>query len=343
MGILEQLEKGPVLGDGGYLLELEKRGYVKAGPFTPEVVVKFPHALEELHREHVRAGADVIQALCFYATRKKLSGQDGRRLTREINANAVRIARRAANENKRKKVLVAGNLALTWQYRPGSARAERETREAFREQIMVQKAEGVDFFIAETLEYLGEALIALEEIKKTGLPSMVTMSIKNTEKTKEGVNVANACRILEENGADIVGLNCARDPDRTLPVMEKIMKKVECFTACQPNAFRCTGRLKYFQSQRYRGRMAFPVELDPLQLSRMDMAEYALKAKKMGINYIGSCCGSVACHTREMAKVLGKHGEAFRYLPDLKVHPIIGHKRHRKETDENVLKQSKIF
>src|SRR5919197_101540 len=59
-GLLERLARGPVLGDGGYLLELEKRGYVQAGPFTPEVSITNPEALAELHREFLRAGAEVL-------------------------------------------------------------------------------------------------------------------------------------------------------------------------------------------------------------------------------------------------------------------------------------------
>src|SRR5467141_4563334 len=50
-GILERLGRSVVLGDGGYLLELEKRGYVQPGPFTPEVVVQHPAAVRELHQE----------------------------------------------------------------------------------------------------------------------------------------------------------------------------------------------------------------------------------------------------------------------------------------------------
>src|SRR5262249_45161859 len=66
--ILERLAEGPVLGDGGYLLELEKRGYVQAGPFAPEVSLTNPEALFELHREFLRAGAEVLQTLTFYAS-----------------------------------------------------------------------------------------------------------------------------------------------------------------------------------------------------------------------------------------------------------------------------------
>ena len=72
-GILERLKEGPVLGDGGYLLELEKRGWVRAGPFTPEVALVYPQALRELHVEFREAGADVLQALTFYASRDKLA------------------------------------------------------------------------------------------------------------------------------------------------------------------------------------------------------------------------------------------------------------------------------
>ena len=55
-GLLERLKEGPVLGDGGYLLELEKRGWVRAGPFTPEVALTYPAALRELHIEFREQG-----------------------------------------------------------------------------------------------------------------------------------------------------------------------------------------------------------------------------------------------------------------------------------------------
>ncbi|MDP9119204.1 MAG: homocysteine S-methyltransferase family protein, partial [Actinomycetota bacterium] len=114
-GILERLADGPVLGDGGYLLELEKRGYVQAGPFTPEVVVEHPEALAQLHREFLRAGAEVLQTMTFYASDDKLAtvGMEG--TVDDINRNAVRIAREVASEGD---ALVAGNLSLTWAYDP---------------------------------------------------------------------------------------------------------------------------------------------------------------------------------------------------------------------------------
>src|SRR5213592_2913829 len=94
--ILERLKEGVVLGDGGYLLALENRGFVQAGPFTPEVTIENPNALRALHQEFLHAGAEVLQALTFYASENKLAqiGYAGR--LAEINRRAVEIAREAA-------------------------------------------------------------------------------------------------------------------------------------------------------------------------------------------------------------------------------------------------------
>ena len=111
-GILERLKHGPVLGDGGYLLELEKRGWVRPGPFTPEVAIVYPDALRELHIEFREAGAEVLQALTFYASRDKLAtvGLEGQ--LEAMNRQAVRLAREIAGD----QCLVAGNISLTWMY-----------------------------------------------------------------------------------------------------------------------------------------------------------------------------------------------------------------------------------
>ena len=72
-GILERLAEGPVVGDGSMALTLEKRGYCKAGPWTPEASVEYPDAVLQLHREFVRAGADVVQTYSFYSSDDKLA------------------------------------------------------------------------------------------------------------------------------------------------------------------------------------------------------------------------------------------------------------------------------
>src|SRR5438093_12555524 len=138
-GILERLADGPVLGDGGYLLELEKRGYVQAGPFTPEVVIEHPDGLMELHREFLRAGVDVLQTMTFYASDDKLATVGLQGKVDDINRNAVRIARKVASEGD---ALVAGNLSLTWAYDPADDATADHVRALFDRQLRDQIDEG---------------------------------------------------------------------------------------------------------------------------------------------------------------------------------------------------------
>jgi betaine-homocysteine S-methyltransferase len=305
-GILERLTDGPVLGDGGYLLEMEKRGYVQAGPFTPEVVIEHPDALAELHREFLRSGVDVLQTMTFYASDDKLAtvGLEGK--VDDINRNAVEIARRVASEGD---ALVAGNLCLTWAYDPDDPASHDHVRALFDRQLQDQiDAGGVDFWIGETFSYLQEALLYVERAKATGLPVMATMAFeKFPARSYEGDSPADCARKLSDAGADIVGVNCLNGPEQQLPLALEMREAVGGYVATQPVAYATTDERPDFTST-----PNFPYELDPLQVSRHQMAEFARRANDAGIQYIGSCCGSVAGHVRAMAKVLGKLPEAER-------------------------------
>jgi methionine synthase I (cobalamin-dependent) len=298
LSILEMLKRDVVLGDGGYLLALEGRGYVQAGPFTPEVTIEHPNALRALHQEFVHAGAEVLQVLTFYASENKLAQIGYANRLGEINRAAVRLAREVAGS----AIPVAGNLSLTWKYEEGSPSAAEECRRLFDDQIRFQMSEGggVDFFIGETFLQLGEALIALERMKTTGLPVMVTLAFEGP-RTRDGKSPAEAARALEGAGADIVGTNCYMDPAHMLPVVEEMRKAVKCHVAAQPVAYRCTDDVPFFPGQK-----GFPDQLDPLQITRYELGDFARRARDLGVNYIGGCCGCQGSHLRQMARALGK-------------------------------------
>ena len=301
-GILERLSEGVVLGDGGYLLELERRGYVQAGPFVPEVSLTRPEALAELHKEFVDAGAEVIQTLTFYASEDKLAtvGLEGR--VDDINRAATRIAREVAGEAGG-GVLVAGNLCVTWAYDPDDPASHRHVRDLFDRQLATITDEGVDFVIAETFSWLGEALIAAEAIKAAGLPAMVTVGPDNDPNSLEGHPPGECVRRLADAGVEIVGVNCLRSPEHMLPIMEEVRGAApdSVHLAGQPGAFHGPAHQPNFVSL-----PEFPYELEKIALPRTAFGEFAIKARDMGYDYIGSCCGSVAAHVREMARALGK-------------------------------------
>src|ERR671920_526 len=220
-GILQRLSEGVVLGDGGYLLELERRGYVQAGPFVPEPSITNPEALAGLHREFVDAGVDVLQTLTFYASEDKLAtvGLEGR--------------------------------------------------------VDDMNGEGVDFVIAETFNWLGEAMIAAEAIKATGLPAMVTMGPDNDPNSFEDYSPGEQVKRLADAGVDIVGANCLRSPEYMLPIMEEMRAAVPdtVHMAAQPVAFHGTDERPNFVSL-----PEFPYELEKITLPRAAMGEFAQRA-----------------------------------------------------------------
>lgn len=332
-GLLERLSHGVVLGAEGYVFELERRGYIKAGPFVPEVVLDYPEALKELHREFLRAGAEVMVALTYYGDREKLRtvGREGD--LEALNRQAVRLAKEVAAEGN---ALVAGNICNTWVYDHNDKEAtSKRVRQIYTEQVQWAVEEGVDFIIAETLDYLGEGLLALEVIQKFGLPAMVTFG-STQEYLRDGYSHVEACKIMEKEGAQIVGLNCSRGPATMLPMLKDIRQAVNCYVAAQPVPYRTTPEQFAFQALREPGQdRSFPIALEPFLCTRFEMADFAAQAKEIGVNYIGICCGGAPHHVRAMAEALGRTPPASRYSPALDLHPMIG--KNVQEKDKQYL------
>jgi betaine-homocysteine S-methyltransferase len=320
VSITERLANGTVLGAEGYVFELERRGYIKAGPFVPEVVLDFPDAVRELHREFLRAGAEVMVALTYYAHREKLRdvGREGD--LEAMNRQAVRIAREVAREGD---ALVAGNVCNTWAYDPDDPATRQTVRAMYAEQLGWAVEEGIDFVISETNDYLGEALIALEVTRGLGLPAMVTLATTQPDRTRDGYEYAEACRILAAEGAQVVGLNCDRGPQTMVPLIAGIRAAVDCAVAIQPVPYRTDAAAPTMEALRSPGgERAFPVALDPFVCTRFEMAQFALQARELGVNYVGICCGAGPHHVRAMAEALGREVPASRYSPSMDLHPM---------------------
>ena len=320
---LERLSDGPMVGAEGYVFELERRGYIKAGPYVPEVILDEPDALRQLHREFLRAGSDVMVALTYYAHRKKLKdvGREGQ--LEELNRQAVRIANEIAAESG---ALVAGNICNTWSYDPADPKRSGDVvREQYREQLGWAVEEGVDFVIAETNDFVGEALIGLEVCQEFGLPALVTFASVQPEKTYDGYGYIDACKVLADAGAAVVGLNCSRGPATMLPLLEQIRAAVDIPIAAQPVPYRTSIAAPAFESLAYPdGRRAFPIQLEPFAHTRFEMADFARQAADLGTGYIGICCGGAPHYVRAMAEALGRQTPASRYSPALELHPVLG-------------------
>ena len=326
-GLLERLAAGPVICAEGYLFEFERRGYLQAGAFVPEVVLEHPDLVEGLHRDFVRAGSDVVEAFTYYAHRAKLKIVGREKDLARINRTALAIAKKVARATR---TLLAGDICNTSIYAIDDTPSHKQARRMFDEQIGWAVDAGVDFIVGETYSFGGEALLALDAIKRSGKPAVITLSVPREGLMREGWTAAETCRRLQDGGADVVGLNCARGPATTLPLLREIRKAVTCHVAALPVPYRTTHAEPTFQSLTDShdasgpdGR-PFPTALDPFLCSRYEIGHFGKEALAIGARYLGVCCGAGPHHIRSLAEALGRRPEASRYSPDMSKHILFG-------------------
>jgi betaine-homocysteine S-methyltransferase len=303
------LSRGVVLGDGGYLIELERRGYVDSGSereevgtgkgsgqFTPEVAIEQPEALRELHREFLRAGSQVLQALTFFGTREKLNRAGYGSQTEAINTAAVKLAKEVAGD----QALVAGSVSRTQLVEREGMEALNKARDHIAEQIRLLKDAGVDFLILETFFHLAEMKVALEAAAACGLPVVATMSFRpRIEQCSDGHTPAECARVMADLGAIAVGANCEQEPSRMATLLRMMRPATSVPLAAQPSAFRTTDECQSFTRL-----PAFPDDLETIQVSRREFREFAQAAKNEGIGFVGGCCGCNPAYIRALRRGL---------------------------------------
>jgi betaine-homocysteine S-methyltransferase len=312
--ILDQIQsQGVILGDGGYLLELERRGWVDSGSgrekvgtgkgsgqFTPEVAIERPDALRELHKEFLAAGSDALQALTFFGTREKLTRAGFGAQTEAINAAAVKIAREIAGD----KALVAGSVSRTQLFEREGPSAGGHVRDLFTEQIRLLVDGGVDFLICETFFHLEEMLIALECASDSGLPVVATMTFRPVlTECSDGHSPADCARAMVEAGASVVGANCEQEPERMLTILRAMRRAVNTPLAAQPAAFRTSDQMPCFTRL-----PEFPDAMESIQLARSSFEQFGSMALSEGIAYVGGCCGCNAAYIRALATGIERAG-----------------------------------
>jgi len=325
-GLLERLANGPVICAEGYLFEFERRGYLQAGPYVPEIVLEHPEMVAGLHREFVHAGSDVVEAFTYYAHREKLRLIGRENELERINRDALEIAATVARETG---TLAAGNLSNTNVFAPDDE-SRRLVRSMFDEQVQWIVDAGMDFVVAETLSYVEEAELALASITESGLPAVITLAIHRDPHTRDGFTAAQACARLADAGADVVGLNCIRGPQTMMPMIREIRDAVDCHVAALPVPYRTTDAEPSFQALTDPGcdclpdDRPFPTALDPFLCNRYEIAEFTREATLLDVRYLGVCCGAGPHMIRSMAEALGRTPPASRYSPDMSRHAYLG-------------------
>jgi betaine-homocysteine S-methyltransferase len=249
-----------------------------------------------LHREFLKAGSHVVQALTFFGTREKLARAGYGKETEAINAAAVKIAKEIVGD----KALVAGSVSRTQLIEREGMESLGKARDHIAEQIRLLKDAGVDFLILETFFHLAEMKAALECASAASLPAVATMSFRPLiTACTDGHTPGECAQVMSDLGAIAVGANCEQEPSRMLTLLREMRKTAKVPVAAQPAAFRTTDECHSFTRLK-----AFPDDLETIQVSRTEFVNFGKAARDEGIGYVGGCCGCNAAYIRSLAQGL---------------------------------------
>ena len=290
MNFLERLAEGSIVFDGAMGTELYARGAFLNTCYD-ELNLTRPDLIGEIHLDYVAAGADIIETNTFGANRYKLKLHGLAEKVDEINAAAVKIARKAIGE---KSVLVAGAIG------PIGVDVKEDLAEIYKEQITALVNAKVDLLIFETFTNGDELLLAVKAAKEVSdTPVIAQITVCDDGKTTCG-NVAKdvLSKISKEENVAAVGLNCSTGPALLLKTLESLKGNVSKPLSIQPNAGYprlVEGRMIYMATPEY-------------------MAEYAKRYMAKGATIFGGCCGTNPEHIREMSRIVhAVHLDAQRF------------------------------
>lgn len=229
----ELAKKGLLFLDGATGSNLMKAG-MPAGVCPEQWILEHEDVMENLQRQYVNAGTNILYAPTFTANRIKLEeyGLDGQ--IEEMNKRLVALSKRAAAD----KAYVAGDITMTGRQLKPMGDMEFETLiDVYKEQIRLLDEAGVDLLVVETMMSLQEsraALIAAKEV--SDLPVMVTMTFEKDGRSLFGTDAKTAAIVLESLGADAVGANCSTGPAQMEDVIRSMTEVTAIPIIAKPNA-----------------------------------------------------------------------------------------------------------
>ena len=285
---VERLARGPVLADGAMGTFLYGKGMSFDRSFDA-LNLTDPALIQSVHREYLRAGAEVIETNTFGANRFRLGTHGVTEPARLVAREGARLARNA-REEVGEPAFVAGAIGpLGKPVAPLGTIAREDAFDAYREQTEGLVEGGVDLLIVETQSDLTEATIAIDAIRAvTDLPLVVLFTFTEDLRTLHGAYPEDIVRTLSAMRVDVIGANCSVGPQGVLDVVERMRRRTDRPLAAMPNAGMPRyhdGRFVYLSSPEYLGAMA-------------------CRFADAGALLIGGCCGTTPLHVRKMREAL---------------------------------------
>jgi 5-methyltetrahydrofolate--homocysteine methyltransferase len=288
--LLERIQGGKVLlADGAIGTLLMERG-LAPGACPESVNLERPELLEEIARQYLEAGADIIQTNTLGASPIKLAMYGLADRTEEINTVAARAVRTAVGD----RAYVYGSCGpCGLMLQPYGDASPDDVRAGFGRQIRALFDGGIDVLIVETMIDLAECRLAIEAARAVSgtLPIMACLTFSRTPRgfyTIMGNDIPSAAAEMAAAGADVVGSNCGSGIEQMIEIA-----RVFAATATRPLIFQPNAGMPRTEG----------VQTHYLETPEF-MAERVGALIDAGTAVIGGCCGTTPAHIRAMRAVL---------------------------------------
>ena len=283
----ERLKSGvPLVSDGATGTNLQARGLRRGLP-SEAWMFEHPEQIEQLHRDFVAAGSDIILTNTFGGSPLRLreAGLDGK--VQEVNQMAISLARQAAGE----KAYVAGSIGPSGGLlKPLGPLEEAEVFASFAEQAQVMAETGVDLIVIETQFDLGEATLAVKAVRSvTSLPLVCSFSYDRGTRTMMGVKPSQMARVYADLGVDVLGINCGRSLDENFKALQELRSATSLPIWFKPNA----------------GLPKLDADDNPTyDVTPEAMGALAAQWLEAGAQVVGGCCGTTPEHLGSIASAV---------------------------------------
>ena len=245
---------------------------LKAGELPELLNINDPERVYAIHKAYADAGCNIISANTFGANRFKYDNVD------EIVKSAVKNAKRTGKK-------VALDIGPTGKLlKPMGDLDFEECVDIFADIVKAGRDEA-DLVLLETFGDLYEIKAAMLAVKENcDLPLIVSMIFDEKARLLTGADVRTACAVVEGLGADAIGFNCGLGPKQMIPLVEELEKHASIPILVMPNAG---------LPESVNGETIYNVAPD-------EFAGYMKQIAKMGVSYLGGCCGTTPAHLKAM-------------------------------------------
>lgn len=288
--LYEVLEQSVLTSDGAMRTMLQERGLTDGG--SPELWnVEKPEVIEAVLEEYAEAGARLLTTNTFGGTHGRLAMHGLEDRVYELNKTGAEIAKRVAKRHP--GTFIMGDIGPTGDLmEPMGTLTAEGAQIIFAEQMRGLVDGGVDAILIETMSDLSEVEAAVNAAHQIAphLPIIATMSFDTNLRTMMGVKPAQAVKTLSSLGVRIIGANCGRGMDEMrLIAREMVEARTDgVFIITQSNA----------------GLPVLIGDTFQYQGTPEEMAKFADEMQELGVNIIGSCCGSTPAHTASIASAV---------------------------------------